>query len=129
MHQARDVINAYWDYMIPVSVESIATRLGLTVVDVDQPVIKTCRLDQTKLIVNKSQQNRQDVNFAIAREIGRFCQSDDCEQFAADLLVPPIALKAVIEILNIRDCAKLRKMFDVTSSLLYHQLHRYLYIF
>lgn len=120
---ARTLVEAYWDMQIPVSPEDFAGKLGLRVVEVDDA-------DEVR-------------RFALAREVGRFClkeaegsrnesalrllgldprEDEEENRFAAALLLPAIAVKAMLEVRKVRDPVALREAFGVTSHVLWCRL-------
>lgn len=143
---AKALLEEFWDMKVPVDPEFFAKKLGLTVV-FSKLGAKSGYLDVSRkeIHVNESE-NKERQRFTIAHELGHFClghgssyrdtrvpssflynESDAkkeylANQFAADLLMPAIAIKALIDGMGIRDASKLRKHLGVSSQALYVRL-------
>ena len=144
IHTARALLAAFWDFSIPISPAEYAEKLGLQVVESDGMGAKSGYLDAEKRIIcvnaNACTERKR---FAIAHELGHFClghgssrrdaakpnwyavnpeDERQANQFAVELLVPAIALKAMIEKRGVKDAAALREAFGVSSQALYDRL-------
>lgn len=65
----------------------------------------------------------------LATAIGEVLNENDPYQFACDLLIPPIALKAIVEVRKIKDPKIMREqIFLVPGKVLWHQLKQYGYL-
>lgn len=147
---ARTLVEAYWDMQIPVSSEDFAEKLGLRVVEVDDAdevrrlTLRSASLDpETKVVRVAAGLPDERRRFALAREVGRFClkeaegsrnesalrllgldprEDEEENRFAAALLLPAIAVKAMLEVRKVRDPVVLREAFGVTSHVLWCRL-------
>lgn len=147
---ARALLDEYWDFNIPISPEEFARRLGLNVERIENLGTKSGYLDEENQIIYV---NAADVperqRFTIAHELGHFCLDHGsslrdttkanwfrinpvherlANEFAAELLMPAIAMKAMIEVRNIKDPVALRQAFGVSSQALYFRLKNLGYI-
>lgn len=147
---ARTLVEAYWDMQIPVSPEDFAQKLGLRVVEVDDAdevrsfTLRAASLDpEARIIRVAAGLPDERRRFALAREVGRFClkeaegprskstlrrlgldpyEDEEANRFAAALLLPAIAVKAMLEVRKVRDPVALREAFGVTSHVLWCRL-------
>ena len=135
-----------WDMKIPVEPEVFAAHLGLTVEMRDGLGLAASRFDpDSKTIVVNADACPERRRFAIARELGHYClghcrrvdaasdpvrfAADAQEQesqaciFAAELLMPAIAVKVLADRRGIRDAKTLREMLGVSSQALNWRLN------
>lgn len=96
-----------------------------------------------RLIRVNAETSPEHRRFAVARELGRFClgygkpeketdtlqvfqvspeQDRAADAFASALLLPAVALKAMVEVRNVKDPVALRRAFGVSSQVLYQRL-------
>lgn len=126
---ARALLDAYWDYKIPISPETYAEQLGLTIVESGEVGIGASRLDvEQKRITVSPHTGPEHRRFAVARALGTYClgfgrsqatlpgtdvanpDADEerlIDEFANCLLMPGVAL---------------RQAFGITSTVLYRRL-------
>lgn len=144
---AQALLEEFWDCRLPVDPAYFAERLGLTVKYSYDLGLKSGYLDvEAKEICVNATERQERQRFTIAHELGHYClghgssfrdtsnpqwvqQYDPqkemfADQFAADLLMPALAMKAVIDIRGIKDPVQLRKMFRVSSAAMYVRLKR-----
>lgn len=141
---ASALITEHWDCNIPIDPEDYARRLGLRVEHCENLGLKTGVLDAEHLLILVNAKTAPEHRrFAIARELGRFClgygepekgtdeppvfhvhpeRDRAAEAFASALLIPAVALKAMVEIRNVKDPVALRRAFGVSSQVLYQRL-------
>ena len=141
---AQDLIDEHWDCNIPIDPEEYARRLGLRVERSDDLSLKTGVLDAQHLLIRINANTAPEhQRFAVARELGRFCLGYEgpekgtdapsvfpvhpdrdraAEAFALTLLIPAVALKAMVEVRNVKDPVALRQAFGVSSQVLYRRL-------
>lgn len=141
---ARALLDEYWDLQIPISPEQFAEKLGLHVTESDTMGTKSGSYDaKTKTIFVNANDCEERKRFTIAHELGHFCLSHGsslrdtsranrfvinteheraANQFAAELLMPAIAVKAMIDVRNVKDPVALRQAFGVSSQALYYRL-------
>lgn len=144
---AQALLEEFWDCRLPVDPEYFAKRLGLTVKYSHDLGLKSgyLNVEDKEICVNASEcPERQ--RFTIAHELGHYClghgssfrdtnnpqwvqQYDPqkelfADQFAADLLMPALAMKAVIDIRGEKNPVKLREMFRVSSCVMYGRLKK-----
>lgn len=141
---ARTLLDEYWDYEIPISPEDFAEKLGLSVVQSSDMGTKSGYFDsKSRTIYVNANDCDERRRFTIAHELGHFClhhgsslrdtsnlnwlainpeHERAANQFAAELLMPAIAIKAMIEVRNIKDPIALRQAFGVSSQALYYRL-------
>ncbi len=141
---ARALLEEYWDFKIPISPEEIAGRLGLKIVPSDSMGTKSGCLDaEHKVIYLNSSECNERKRFTIAHELGHFClghgsslrdtskvnwyavnpeHERQANQFAAELLMPAIAIKAMVEVRKVKDPVFLRQAFGVSSQALFYRL-------
>ncbi len=148
---ARDVLNEYWDGFVPVDIRKIAESVGLTVQE-SSPERKSGYLNaEAKTIFVSPSESQVRQRFTVAHELGHFIlghgSSDrlntewsdrytpeqmgkerDANQFAAEVLMPPLALSVLINKMGITDMVKLRKQLGVSSQSLYYRLKNLGYI-
>ena len=144
IYTARALLEEFWDFSIPISPEEYAEKLGLQVVESDDMGTKSGYLDaENKKICVNANDCRERKRFTIAHELGHFCLGHgsslrdttkanwyavnpelerEANQFAAELLMPAIAVKAMIEKRNVKDSVALRQAFGVSSQALYYRL-------
>lgn len=141
---ARTLIDEHWDFNVPIDPEGYARRLGLHVMRSEDLGLKTGVLDAQHLLIRINADTAPEHRrFAVARELGRFClgygeleketetppafqvhpeRDRAAEAFALSLLIPAVALKAMVEVRNVRDPVALRQAFGVSSQVLYRRL-------
>lgn len=144
---AQALLEEFWDCRLPVDPEYFAKRLGLAVKYSHDLGLKSgyLNVEDKEICVNATEcPERQ--RFTIAHELGHYClghgssfrdtnnpqwvqQYDPqkelfADQFAADLLMPALAMKAVIDIRGEKNPVKLREMFRVSSSAMYVRLKK-----
>lgn len=147
---ARALLDEYWNFNIPISPEDFARRLGLNVERIDNLGTKSGYLDKEnkKIYVNAADVPERQ-RFTIAHELGHYCLDHGsslrdttmtnwfrvnpmherlANEFAAELLMPAIAMKAMIEVRNVKDPVALRQAFGVSSQALYYRLKNLGYI-
>lgn len=136
------LIEKCWDGKIPVDVTSIAEQLGLNVSYKELSGIDHGELDGNTITIN-SNDDIITQRYTIAKEIGRHVlnippfrqrhltedlwsyqppQEKRLYDFADHLLVPSIALKALIDVRGENDPAVLKQMFGVSSVVLLGRL-------
>lgn len=141
---ASALITEHWDCNIPIDPEGYARRLGLRVEHCENLGLKTGVLDAEHLLIRVNAKTAPEHRrFAVARELGRFClgygepekgtdeppvfhvhpeRDRAAEAFASALLIPAVALKAMVEVRNVKDPIVLRQAFGVSSQVLYQRL-------
>ena len=140
---ARALLDAYWDLQIPIEPEAFAAKLGLRIVETPDMGLMSSSLERDdKIICLNADACPEHRRFAVARELGRWClgfsrrasaselerlavdPDEECraDQFALELLMPGIAVKAMMEIHRVRDPVAHRKAFGVSSLALYARL-------
>lgn len=141
---ASALITEHWDCNIPIDPEGYARRLGLRVEHCENLGLKTGVLDAEHLLIRVNAKTAlEHRRFAVARELGRFClgygepekgtdeppvfhvhpeRDRAAEAFASALLIPAVALKAMVEVRNVKDPIVLRQAFGVSSQVLYQRL-------
>lgn len=141
---ALALITEHWDCNIPIDPEDYARRLGLRVEHCENLGLKTGVLDAEHLLIRvNAHVAPEHRRFAVARELGRFClgygepekgtdnprglnvhpeRERAAEAFALALLLPAVALKAMVEVQNVKDPVALRQAFGVSSQALYQRL-------
>lgn len=141
---ASTLIAEHWDCNIPIDPEGYARRLGLRIEHCQNLGLKTGVLDaEHRLIRVNAETSPEHRRFAVARELGRFClgygkpeketdtlqvfqvspeQDRAADAFASALLLPAVALKAMVEVRNVKDPVALRRAFGVSSQVLYQRL-------
>lgn len=140
------LLERYWDMKIPVEPEVFAAHLGLTVEMRDGLGLAASRFDpERKTIVVTADACPERRRFAIARELGHYClghsrsahvasdpvrfaevsqeQESQACSFAAELLMPAIAVKVLVDRRGIRDAKTLREMLGVSSQALNWRLN------
>lgn len=151
-HTAQNLLDMYWDGKIPIDPDFFAEKLGLSIVQTDLG-LKSGYLDAEKKEIHvNSGEIPTRKRFTIAHELGHYClghgssyrdtsseawyrtapeeqkKEIDANLFAADLLMPAPAVKAVIDGMGIRDAKRIREMFDVSAKALYVRLLQLGYI-
>ena len=148
---ANAIIEEFWDCKLPVDVSYFAERFGFTIKYEERGMgIRDGRLSvKDKTIQINPMVSDEAKRYAIARELGYYClgygdtrtetydlkwiekttkeKERNVREFVADLLIPPLALKAMIDVRGIKNPIDLRQSFMVQSNLLYYQLKRYGY--
>ena len=141
---ASTLITEHWDCNIPIDPEGYARRLGLRVEHCENLGLKTGVLDAEHLLIRVNAKTAPEHRrFAVARELGRFClgygkpekgtdeppvfhvhpeRDRAADAFASALLIPAVALKAMVEVRNVKDPVALRRAFGVSSQVLYRRL-------
>lgn len=141
---AQALIDEHWDCNIPIDPEEYARRLGLRVERSDDLGLKTGVLNAQHLLIRVNVNTTPEhQRFAVARELGRFCLGYEglekgtdapsvfpvhperdraTEAFALTLLIPAVALKAMVEARNVKNPVALRQAFGVSSQVLYRRL-------
>lgn len=141
---ASALITEHWDCNIPIDPEGYARRLGFRVEHCENLGLKTGVLDAEHLLIRVNAKTAPEHRrFAVARELGRFClgygepekgpdeppvfhvhpeRDRAAEAFASALLIPAVALKAMVEVRNVKDPIVLRQAFGVSSQVLYQRL-------
>ena len=141
---ASALITEHWDCNIPIDPEGYARRLGLSVEHCENLGLKTGVLDAEHLLIRVNAKIAPEhQRFAVARELGRFClgyggleketdapsvfpvhpeRDRAADAFASALLIPAVALKAMVEVRNVKDPVALRRAFGVSSQVLYRRL-------
>lgn len=141
---ARAFLEEYWDLQIPISPEFFAEKLGLRVTTSDTMGMKSGYLDaERKTICVNAMLVEERRRFAVAHELGHFClrhgsslrdtsaadwfridpeHDRAADRFAAELLMPAIAVKAMVEVRKVKDPVALRRAFGVSSQALYCRL-------
>lgn len=141
---ARRLLSEFWDLTIPISPQAFADKLGIQIIQSENLGSKSGYLDAVnKLIYVNSCDCEERKRFTIAHELGHFClghgsslrdttmanwyavnpdHERQANQFAAELLMPAIAVKAMLEKRNEKDPVVLRQAFGVSSQALYYRL-------
>lgn len=139
-YTAQALLEEFWDMKVPIKPEYFAEKLGLSVVKKDLGY-RSGYLDEDKktIFVNEKEiPERQ--RFTIAHELGHHClghgsaerntvfpsgamsydpvKESAANRFAADLIMPAIAIKALIEKVGIKDPVRLRQVLGVSSQAL-----------
>ena len=149
--EAKALLEEFWDMKIPIDPEFFANKLGLTVERKDLGLRSGYFDADSKLIVVNNREVAERQRFTIAHELGHFClnhgssfrdtaspgwfrncdpvHESEANKFAAELLMPAIAMKVMIDVRKIRDAAELRKAFGVSSQALNLRLKSLGYIF
>ena len=137
---ARALLEEFWDKKLPIDPREVARKLGLEVVEADLGFLSGY-LDKSKrtIFVNSSELPVRQ-RFTIAHELGHYClehgssnrntsipnwftkddpsKERDANQFAADLLMPAIAVKALYDEMGIKDPRRLCELLGVSASAL-----------
>lgn len=141
MYIVKSLLDKYWDFSIPIDLNAIINDLNISIV-YDDLKHKDGYLDnKNKTIYINSNYPVEFNRFVLARELGHFClnhalitlkpanisaytpyDTEEAIQFAIELLMPAVAIKAMIDTRGEKDPVVLRKAFGVTSSLLYARL-------
>ncbi len=141
---AQALLEEYWDFTIPISPEEFAKKLGLKIdLSNDMDTKSGCLDAEHRIIHVNATDSEERQRFTIAHELGHFClghgsslrdttkanwyavnpeHEKEANQFAADLLMPAIAIKAMVERKNVKDPVILREAFGVSSQALYYRL-------
>lgn len=142
---AQSLLERFWDLKVPVDPEVFAKGLGLTVELSDDLGLASGFLDveNKKICVNKNECPER-RRFTIAHELGHFClghcssfrdtsdpmwyaKGDPAKElqansFAAELIMPAIAIKILVDKRGIKNAAQLRQMLGVSSQALNRRL-------
>ena len=134
---AQSLLKEYWDMKVPIDPEFFAEKLGLQVVQ--EPLgYRSGYLDAaSKTIHVNSTESRVRQRFTVAHELGHYClghgsaernnmainfgkdydpaKEAAANQFASELIMPAIAIRALIESRGITDPVELRKALGVSS--------------
>lgn len=141
---ASRILDEYWDARIPINPAYFAEKLGLRVELSMTMGQKLSEYDaQSKTIRVNATRGPEARRIAVARELGHFCLGHGsskpdtsapnwfrvdpakelaASQFAAELIIPALALKAMVDLRGIKDPVALRKAFGVSSQVLYCRL-------
>lgn len=137
---AKALLEEFWDQKLPIDPRDFAKRLGLQVVEADLGFLSGYLDESKKTIFVNNLELPVRQRFTIAHELGHYClghgssnrdtnspnwftkvnpsNERDANQFAADLLMPAIAIKALYDGLNIKDPKKLCELLGVSASAL-----------
>lgn len=137
---ARALLEEFWDKKLPIDPREFANNLGLEVVEADLGFLSGYLDESKKKIFVNSSELPVRQRFTIAHELGHYClghgsshrnttvprwftQDDpskerDANQFAADLLMPAIAVKALYDVMGIKDPRRLCELLGVSASAL-----------
>lgn len=134
---AKSLLKEYWDLQVPIDPEYFAEKLGLTVIQ--EPLgYRSGYLDAAgKTIRVNSTESRVRQRFTVAHELGHYCLGHSsaeqnsaainfgkdydpakeaaANRFAAELIMPAIAIRALMECRGITDPIELRKVLGVSS--------------
>lgn len=133
---ANSILMSHWDRNIPVNVSAIARAMG---VDVRQDATLTTSgdfsyINQKPIIRYNPNESSTRQRFTIAHELGHFALAHgtrnreapdfsvrpydpieaEANRFAAELLMPKIAIQFMIMKKNVTDIKKLAKAFEVS---------------
>lgn len=143
INTARRILDMYWDYKIPVSVEAIASKMGVkirssSILEGGNDIsgrfdiingIPVCSIRETD--------SEQRKRFTLAHELGHFAlkhgggfrdnsasfnlynydqREVDANAFAAEILMPKIAVDYMIEQKNITNISELARIFNVSYT-------------
>lgn len=144
--KAQALLEEFWDLKLPIDPKYFAKQFGLRVILNKDLGLKSGYLDQEKKEIHvNSNESQQRQRFTIAHELGHYClghgssfrdtsnlewinktfdpkKERAANQFAADLLMPAIAVKILVDKRQIKDAKELRKIFDVSPQALYCRL-------
>ena len=142
--EAKALLEEFWDMKIPIDPEFFAKKLGLSVERKDLGLQSGYFDADSKVIVVNDREVDERQRFTIAHELGHFClnhgssfrdtaspgwfrkgnpsHETEANKFAAELLMPAIAVKILIDVRKVRDSAELRKAFGVSSQALHWRL-------
>ncbi len=142
--EAKALLEQFWDLKIPIDPEFFAKQVGLTVERKDLGLQSGYFDSDKRLIVVNNQEVEERQRFTIAHELGHFClnhgssyrdtatpgwfrkvnstHETEANKFAAELLMPAIAVKILIDVRKIRDAVELRQAFGVSSQALHWRL-------
>lgn len=135
---AKALLEEFWDLKLPIDPKFFAEKLGIEIVSANLG-LRSGFLDADKKQIHINEiEPIERQRFTIAHELGHFClghgssnrntalpgwygeydpvKETQANQFAADLLMPAIAMKAVIDVRGIRDAVTLRQVFGVSSQ-------------
>ena len=137
---AKGLLKQYWDMKIPIDPEDCCSKLQLKIVKKDLQYCDGYLDGDNKTIYINNNLIRSRERYTIALQLAHYClqhktidifnkayskqDQSEANKFALDLLIPSIAIAALVQKHNINDPVKLRKAFDVTSVAMYNQLKR-----
>lgn len=141
---AKALLAEFWDNVVPVNLDLFLKPLGLKVVEIDDMATESGQLSGDVIYVKKTDADYR-KRFTIAHEIGhaylghgdryrntvaRVYSSEeaDANAFAAELLMPTVAVRVLIEIDNLSDPAELRELFNVSAESMRYRLQHLGYI-
>ena len=132
---AQTLLDSYWDRTLPVNLDLFLDPLGLNVEEVSMDETSASgSISGDKIKVNAADSEPR-KRFTIAHEIGHFYlghgnrfrntvlrtyepEEIAANAFAAELLMPAIAMKVLIELHREKDPARLREIFNVSAEAL-----------
>ena len=140
MYTPQALLEEFWDMKVPINPEFFANKLGLTVVREELGYRSGYLNEETGTIYVNAKEIPERQRLTIAHELGHHClghgsaerntvlpsgaKSYDpakeaaANRFAADLIMPAIAVRALVDKLNIKDPVKLRQALGVSSQAL-----------
>lgn len=133
------VLEAYWDFVVPISPAAIAQQLGISVVEVHAADLGSTgsAVDmKQKRILAGAETGEELRRFAVAQSLGHFClghepgqggtfdeaQISAARRFAVELLMPAVAVRALFDMRGMKDSVELRQTLGVTSEMLHERL-------
>ena len=142
--RAKEILDRFWDRSIPVNIQNIAAQMGVVVRFVPQQLLSEkdysgkfeyknnvpiCTIRSTDSILRQ--------RFTIAHELGHYVlqhgdsfrdntknfslhnydpKERDANQFAAEILMPKIAVDYCIEKQNVKTISSLAEIFQVSTT-------------
>lgn len=147
---AAQVLDAHWDGKLPVSVESIAARMGVRIEDFQEPCTLSGQIEMKDGVpiatINRTEAPVRQ-RFTIAHELGHYAlghlkgadllmrdpvanfsseaatwKERQANGFAARLLMPEKTLRYAVDNKNILSVARLATIFDVSQAAMRYRL-------
>jgi Zn-dependent peptidase ImmA (M78 family) len=147
---ARNLLSKYWKGGLPIDPRKIAAHEGLKVESCPSFAIKNISgeliPDGEKAVIRYNPaDSAKRQRFTIAHELGHFMlghghafrdpssnfsmsyydpQEVDANQFAAEILMPEVAVKVLVKQRKIQDVAELARIFDVSVNAMSYRLKK-----
>lgn len=142
--KAKEILNHFWDRSIPVNIQDIAAKMGVVVRFIPEQLLnekdysgKFEMKNNTPICTIRSTDSLLRQRFTIAHELGHFVlkhgtrfrdntqnfslnnfdeKERDANRFAAEILMPKIAVDYCIEKQNIKTVSSLAEIFQVSTT-------------
>lgn len=147
---ARNLLNKYWKGGLPIDPSKIAALEGLRVEPFDGNASKSLSGElvpdgDTAIIKFNPSDSAKRQRFTIAHELGHYMlghghafrdpsshfsmsyydqREVDANQFAAEVLMPEVAVKVLLKQRKITDVAELARLFDVSVNAMSYRLKK-----